>query len=370
MPAFFSINITPNVTREYASIDAFNTTLDAQPNVTREFDSQQTAVVTLTAVAINLRGYDVSKFSAISLSCDASATKVVTETLPALADLISDNGAIRTTTSFIGVETNVSFLGGRLIDNIVNARYGNIGYVNEGYVGDEPAAPVFATLTVESDITILLDVFVTSTLEANGRVDYSPNISINAEASLSCSITGLALIQMTAFSDAAVSIDYERIRENDADIIAVSTLSADADYTSDIIQLIVSAASVEANIAKILGGIIVGDLPSAFTVECIGDGLILKEAEAFFESQTTLSGTLTRRLFGEAHLVANGGVLTEGAVLHIDEFVYVIPAEGWEYEIEGETRYYEIIGESNVRKIAAESRVRTVKGESRIHIIT
>lgn len=370
MPAFFSFNVTPSVTRDNASIEAFNTTLDVQVNVTREFDVQTTAIVSVDSILTNIRGFDLSLFDTAAITCDAVATKRIDETLPAIADVIADNGAIRTTSLFTSSTAAVSFLGGRLIDNIVNARYSNVGYVQENYVGDEPAAPVFATLRAESDITILLDVFVTSTVDANITVDYNPAISITAESNLTCAITGLSLIQMTAFTDAAINIDYTRTRDNDAAVESTFSVYADTDITTDIIKLVVSAASVEANIAKILGGIVVGDLPSAFTVACIGDDLILEETQAYIEVQSTLSATLTRRLFGEAHLVANGGVLSDGAVLHIDEFVYVIPAEGWEYKIEGETRYHTIIGESNVRKIAAESRVKTIKGESGIHIIT
>ena len=369
MPAFFSINITPNVTREYAAIEGFQTQLQSDVNVTREFDSQATANTTLTAVAINLRGYDLTGFNAITLTCNAVAKKVITETLPALTDLISDNGAVRTTSAFSGTTTNLAFLGGKLIDNIVNARYGNFGYVNEGYVNDEPASKAFAELRVESDITILLDVFVTSTLEASITVDYAPAINLPSQFSLTCSVTGVQLIEMNAFGNSQVSIDYIRYREHSADIVSQTALTANADYTAESIQLVVSEATITADIAKILGGIIVGDLPTTSTLVCVGDDLILEETQVFVEVQSQLTALPGNRHFGSANLVANSGVVNVFTVEHLD-IVYKIPAEGWEYKIEAESRVYDINGETRVRKINGESRVKKVAAESRIHIVT
>jgi len=369
MPAFFSLNLVPSVTRDNASIEAFNTSLNSLPNVTREFDSQSVANATLTAVATNLRGYDLTGFNSISLSCDAVATKRLVQFLPALTDLISDNGAIRTTTAAIQSTTNISLIGGRLIDNIVNARYNNVGYVLEGYAADEPASKSFATLRIESDITILLDVNVVSTLSASATIDYNPTINLSIASSLTCSVTGVALIELEAFSNATLAVDYTRTREHSSDIVASTSLNANADFTADGVQLVVSAATMTITVAKILGNIVIGNFPVAFTLECIGDDLILDEAQVFVEVQAQLTALPGLRHFGQANLVANAGTLSSGTVEHIDEFIYVIPAEGWEYTISGESRYYKIRQESGVRKIAKESRLRTIDGESRIHTI-
>lgn len=370
MPAFFSLNLVPSVTRDNASIEAFNTTLNSLPNVTREFDSQAVANTTLNAVAINLRGYNLTGFNNVSLSCNAVATKRIINSLDADSDLISDNGAIRTTSAFSGVTTSVSFLGGRLIDNIVNARYGNAGYVNEGYVVDEPASKVFATLQAESDITILLDVFVVSTLSVDPTFTFRPTINLSSNFSLTCSVTGVQLIEMNAFGNAAVNVDYIRYRENSANIVSQSTLTANADFTADGIQLVASEATLTADIAKILGGIVVGNLPATFTLVCVGDDLILDEAQVFVEVQSQLTALPGRRHFGVINLVANSGVVNVFTVEHIEEYVYIIPAEGWEYKIEAESRVHIISGETRVRKINGESRVKKIAAESRIHIIT
>jgi hypothetical protein len=369
MPAFFSLDITPNVTRTYASIEHTTISLDIIPNVTRAFDCQTTANATINTVAINLRGYDLTGFNNVSLSCDAVATKRLVQFLPALTDLISDNGAIRTTSASIQSNTNIAFLGGRLIDNIVNARYNNVGYVLEGYAADEPASKAFASLRAEADITILLDVNVVSTLAVNPRATFRPSINLTSASSLTCSVTGVALIELEAFSNATLAVDYTRTREHSSDIVASTSLNANADFTADGVQLVVSAATMTITVAKILGNIVIGNFPVAFTLECIGDDLILDEAQVFVEVQAQLTALPGLRHFGQANLVANAGTLSSGTVEHIDEFIYVIPAEGWEYTISGESRYYKIRQESGIRKIAKESRLRTIDGESRIHTI-
>jgi hypothetical protein len=369
MPAFFSLDITPNVTRTYASIEHTTISLEITPNVTRLFDCQTTANANVNTVAINLRGYDLTGFNNISLSCDAVATKRLVQFLPALTDLISDNGAIRTTSAAIQSNTNISFLGGRLIDNIVNARYNNVGYVLEGYAADEPASKAFATLRIESDITILLDVNVVSTLSVEPTFVFRPTINLSTASSLTCSVTGVALIELEAFSNSVLAVEYIRTREHSSDISVSTSLFANADFTADGIQLVASAATMDITVAKILGNIIVGNLPVAFTIECIGDDLILDEAQVFVEVQAQLTALPGLRHFGEANLVANAGVVSVFTVEHIDEFIYVIPAEGWEYKIQSESRDFVINSESGIRKIAAESRIKVVSSESRVNII-
>lgn len=367
MPAFFSLDITPNVTRTYASIEHTTISLDITANVTRAFDCQTTANANVNAFGSKTTGYDLQTFNDVSLDCQPSITKRLVQFLPALTDLISDNGAIRTTSSNQTVSSSVSLLGGRLIDNIVNARYNNVGYVLEGYAADEPAAKTFAELRVESDITILLAVNVVSTMSVAATVDYNPSINLPTAFSLICSVTGVALIELAAFSDATLAVDYTRFREHSSDIVVSSNLIADAEFTTDGVQLVVSAATMDITVAKILGNIVVGNFPVAFTMECIGDDLILDEAQIYAEVQTALSCLPGNRYFGEANLVANAGSVSVFTVEHIDEYVYVIPAEGWNYKIQGESRYYKIRQESGIRKIANETRLYTINGESRIH---
>jgi hypothetical protein len=369
MPAFFTLDLTPSVTRDNISIEHTTITLEITPLVTREFDIAATANANVGAVVRKTTSISLSKFNDISLSCDAVATKRLVQFLPALTDLISDNGAIRTTTISINEISTVYFNGGRLIDNIVNARYNNVGYVLEGYAADEPASKAFAELRVESDITILLAVDVVSTLSVAATVDYNPAINLSTSFSLVCSVTGVSLIELEAFSNAALAVEYTRTRGHSSDISVSTSLFANADFTTDGIQLVASAATMDITVAKILGNIVVGNFPVSFTLECIGDDLILDEAQIYTEVQSTLFCLPGNRYFGEANLVANAGTLSAGTVEHIDEYVYVIPAEGWEYKIQGESRYYKIRQESGIRKIANETRLRTVNGESRIHTI-
>jgi hypothetical protein len=369
MPAFFSLDITPNVTRTYAAIKHTNITLDVTPLVTRDFDIAATANANVGAVVRKTTSISLSKFNDINLSCDAVATKRLVQFLPALTDLLSDNGAVRTTSAAIQSSANLSLLGGRLIDNIVNARYNNVGYVLEGYAADEPAAKAFAELRVESDITIILDVNVVSTLTVDADATFSPTINLLTASSLTCSVTGVALLELEAFSNAVLAVEYIRTREHSSDISVSTSLFANADFTADGIQLVASAATMDITVAKILGNIVVGNFPVAFTIECIGDGLILEEAEIYAEVQSTLSCLPGLRHFGEANLVANAGTLSSGTVEHIDEFIYVIPAEGWEYNIQSESREFVINPESGIRKIAAESRIKVVSSESRVNII-
>lgn len=370
MPAFFSLNLNPSVTRDNIAIKHSDVNISIQYQVTKDFYSQPVALINVNAVGINLRGFDLTGFNNIALSCDATATKRIDETLEAEVDVISDGGALRTTSSNQFAISNLAFLGGRLIDNIVNARYSNVGYVTEGYAQDEPAAKTFATLRAESDITVLLSVNVVSTLSVDTTVSYSPTINLAAEANLSCSVTGVQLIQMSAFGNSQVAIDYIRYRDNDSILDNQFQLSVDADFTADGIQLVVSEATITATVAKILGGIVVGDLPAAFTLVCVGDDLILEETQVFVEVQSTLYAFPGNRHFGSATLTANSGVVNVYTIEHIEEYVYKIPAEGWEYKIEAESRYYEINSETRVRKISGESRVKKIAAESRIHIIT
>lgn len=367
MPAFFSLDITPNVTRTYASIEHTTISLDVTPEVTREFDIQTIANANVSAFGSKTTGYDLQTFNNVSLSCQASITKRLVQFLPALSDIIIDNGVIRTTSSNQTVSTSVSLLGGRLIDNIVNARYNNVGYVLEGYAADEPAAKTFAELRVESDITILLAVNVVSTMSVSATANYKPSINLPTAFSLICSVTGVALIELEALSDAVLAVDYTRTREHSSDINVSSSLTADADFTTDGVQLVVSAATMDITVAKILGNIIIGNFPVSFTMECIGDDLILDEAQIYAETQTHLTALAGLRHYGEINLVANAGSVSVFTVEHIDEYVYVIPAEGWGYKIQGESRYYKIRQESGIRKIANETRLYTVNGESRIH---
>ena len=367
MPAFFSLDITPNITRTYASIEHTTISLDIIPNVTRAFDCQTTANSNVNAFGSKTTGYDLTAFNNATLSCNASATKRLVQFLPALTDLISDNGAIRTTGSVIQSSANVSLLGGRLIDNIVNARYNNVGYVLEGYAADEPAAKAFAELRIESDITILLAVNVVSTLSVDPTFTFRPSINLSLASTLSCSITGVALIELQTFSNATLAVDYKRIREHSSNIVASTVVFADADFRTDGVQLVASAATMTITVAKILGNIVIGNLPVAFTLGCIGDDLILDEAQIYAEVRATLSCLPGNRYFGEANLVANAGTLSAGTVEHIDEYVYVIPAEDWTYTVGSESRYYKIRQESGIRKIANETRLYTINGESRIH---
>lgn len=367
MPAFFTLDLTPSVTRDNISIEHTNITLDITPLVTREFDVAAIANANVDAVVRKTTTIELQAFENVSLSCDAVATKRLVQFLPALTDLVSDNGAIRTATSTQLSISSVYFNGGRLVDNIVNARYGNVGYVLEGYVVDEPASKAFASLRIESDITILLSVNVVSTLEVDPTFTFRPNINLSSTSSLSCSVTGVALIELQTFSNATLAVDFKRIREHSSNVVASTSLYANADFTTDGVQLVASAATMTITVAKILGNIVVGNLPVAFTLECIGDDLILDEAQIYVEVRATLSCLPGNRYFGEANLVANAGTLSAGTVEHIDEYVYIIPAEDWGYKISGESRYYKIRQESGIRKIANETRLYTVNGESRIH---
>jgi hypothetical protein len=367
MPAFFSLDITPNVTRTYASIEHTTISLDITPNVTRAFDCQTTANANVNAFGSKTTGYDLTTFNNVSLSCNAVATKRLVQFLPALTDLISDNGAIRTTSSNINSTANIAFLGGRLIDNIVNARYNNVGYVLEGYVVNEPAAKAFAELRVESDITIVLAVNVVSTLSVDPTFTFRPSINLSSVSTLSCSVTGVALIELQTFGNATLAVDYNRIREHSSNIVASTVVYANADFRTDGVQLVASAATMTITVAKILGNIVIGNLPVAFTLGCIGDDLILDEAQIYAEVRATLTARAGRRHFVQANLVANAGTVFAGTVEHIDEYVYVIPAEDWTYTIGSESRYYKIRQESGIRKIANETRLYTINGESRIH---
>jgi hypothetical protein len=367
MPAFFTLNLSPSVTRDNISIEHTNVTLDITPLVTREFNIAATANTNVGAVVRKTTTIGLTTFNNVSLSCEAVATKRLVQFLPALTDLISDNGAIRTTGSSIQSSANVSLLGGRLIDNIVNARYNNVGYVLEGYAADEPAAKTFAELRIESDITILLAVNVVSTLSVDPTFTFRPSIALTSASTLSCSVTGVALIELQTFSNATLAVDYKRIREHSSNIVASTVVFADADFRTDGVQLVASAATMTITVAKILGNIVVGNIPMAFTLGCIGDDLILDEAQIYAEVRATLTALGGRRHFVQANLVVNAATLSSGTVEHIDEFIYVIPAEGWEYAISGESRYYKIRQESGIRKIAKESRLRTIDGESRIY---
>jgi hypothetical protein len=367
MPAFFTLNLSPSVTRDNISIEHTNITLDITPLVTREFDIAATANTNVGAVVRKTTTIGLQAFNNVSLSCEAVATKRLVQFLPAETDLISDNGAIRTTSSTINSDTAVYFNGGRLIDNVVNARYNNVGYVLEGYAADEPAAKTFAELRIESDITILLAVNVVSTLSVDPTFTFRPSINLSSASTLSCSVTGVALIELQTFGNATLAVDYKRIREHSSDIVASTSLFADADFRTDGVQLVASAATMTITVAKILGNIVVGNLPVSFTLECIGDDLILDEAQIYAEVRATLTATAGRRHFVQANLVANAGTVFAGTVEHIEEYVYVIPAEDWTYTIGSESRYYKIRQESGIRKIANETRLYTINGESRIH---
>ena len=367
MAAFFTLNLSPNVTRTYASIEHTTISLAVTPNVTRRFDCQTTANSNVNAAGSKTTGYDLTAFNSATLSCGAVATKRLVQFLPALTDLISDNGAVRTTSATIQSTANVSLLGGRLIDNVVNARYNNVGYVLEGYAAEEPAAKVFATLSIESDITILLDVNVVATLAVDPSFIFRPSIALTSASTLSCSVTGVALIELQTFSNATLAVGVTRTRERSSTMVATTSLNANADFTADGVQLVVSAATMTITVAKILGNIVIGNIPLSFTLGCIGDDLILDEAQIFAEVQSTLTALAGKRHFAQANLVVNAATLSSGTVEHTEEYVYVIPAEGFEYTIGSESRYYKIRQESGIRKIANETRLYTINGESRIH---
>lgn len=368
MPAFFSLNLTPSVTRDNISIEQGSATLDVQYKVTKNFDIQAVANANIDAFASKTTSTDLVAFDDISLSCDAIATKRLVQFLPAVTDVIPDISVFRTASSNLISLSEIDFLGGRLIDNVVNARYSNVGYVLEGYASDEPAAKTFATLRAESDITIILDVFVVSTLQSLPRARFSPTIGLQTTSTLSCSVTGVALIEAQCFDNVSINVDYNRYRDNEIVCDTTTNLTANADFTADGIQLVVSEATIEANVAKILGGIIVGDLPAAFTLDCIGDDLLLEETQVFVEVQSSLFALPGNRYFGEANLEASSGTVSVYTVEHLD-IVYKIPAEGWLYKIEAEGRDFVINPESRIRKVASESRVKTIYGESRVNII-
>jgi hypothetical protein len=391
------------------SIDLYafsNNSLTADPIVNRSASAtlQVSAVSTATATRIPQIDIAVSsqsaltatnirvRFASSALSADGAVLSVV--------DVIPGIQALLTAT----FTTNRPYVESGYVDNdyttnfltVANYKVDNLQQLTSTFtiIADADYAVNGAALLANSGTLTVTPVIVASAVSiqqsassTTANVNYNgvASSTIQSEFSVFANIGTQNDIFLTAFSNASITANANKLVQTSSNNSIVSTFFADTeDSLTTKGEASVSAAfNSSATISKITGfradlqasgfTVTVGSvstfntfiLSSAFSV--IADVRVIRNGVATTSVVSSVSASISRIRRSSAAIASAMTFVVEIRELRLDEIVYVIPGENYTYTIISETRIHNIYGETRIRSITGESRKRTIQGESRIH---
>lgn len=312
--------------------------------------ASSTAVFTVfcngvTAAEINLVAFANASLSA-KLDGDkpGSAELAVTATIYAYTqDSLNSVGE-----ADISSEFSLSAIGNYTVDNVI---------ITEAIASN-------LTVAVKS---VAVDIPLDSNFTLTADVDRARATAITVSANSSVSVAAVK----TTDVDSQVSSEFTQTSVVRKVVDAVITTEAVASNLTAVVRLagLFITCDISASVAAI--SVVNRSAASAInaTAQINVDATKFVNADAAINSNASIAAVIGSRKQFASVIASALSFVVAIRDLRIDEIVYVIPGENWNYKIISETRLHDIYGETRVRSITGETRNRTIAGESRIHIL-
>ena len=308
--------------------------------------------------------------SAASLTSDAARIVAASSNINSVAGFSSAVTRVRSADSTLASSTTATATGDRIKSGVATlaSAFGvsSLGSRSRGMASNlSSSADLNSVVGIIHQGDVVVNAFVT-TLTAAGRVgDYFVNADINS------TFTTDAVVVRGGSS--SINSEFDTTANPNIFLGIGATINSAASLSSSLSTIlghtatINSAASLTSDAGKIHSG--GADVDIAATLSCAGSRLTVEVANYGAQFDINVSGNTisdgAATTNTTASINANGGVLADGGatltgffavlsvnkILHVDEFVYKIPAETREYKIINETRSFKISTETRSYKI-------------------
>ncbi len=311
-----TINSAASLTSDAARIVAASSNINSVSGLSsavtrvRSADSTLASSTTATATGDRIKSGVATLASAFAVSSSGSRTRGMASNLSSSADLNSVVGIIHQGQVSVNAFVTTLTAAGRVGDYFVNAD------INSTFTTD--------AVVVRGGSSSINSEFDTT---ANANIFLGIGATINSAASLSSSLSTILGHTATINSAASLTSDAGKIHSGGADVDIAATLSCAGS------RLTVEVANYGAQFDINVSG------------NTISDGAATTNTTASINAN---GGVLAD---GGATLTGFFAVLSVNKILHVDEFVYKIPAETREYKIINETRSFKISTETRSYKI-------------------
>lgn len=360
---------TTDITKELSAIASQNATAERSRDVDSDFDvafSQQTDVSKFT-------GYDadldcvvqlqntITKFTGYTADLLAEFTGVI-ESLPirempaALSSAITIEATAvkqveaesdQSASVVMVTEANAGLFGEATIDSEINLTITGTR-IQQGEADFDSVGAVLAAVAKIGVFVIAADTIVTIDIEAVKTTSTQSDMQVAT----------------------AVSIEYTRIRPYDADISSQFTQTAEgttngvlaADVLSEFSAQTdpVKTASFEVAMGGVGGFVMSAGVNRTTDIDLINTCNVSVDVDRFRDTQIPFNVVVSFEC-SAGKLVSVGSAfssavtqITTARVIHLDEYVYVIPNETTEYKIVSESREYKIVKETRLHKVVVE----------------
>lgn len=323
----FEITIQPFVGVVGASNEFSEFTLSCNASRTRDHNSTISSEFTVYAFANNLGKIEGTLFDAASMSIVVQKTTDITLVLDNQITLTTQtNNSL--TRDFVSTETSQFDITINAVKNI-----GTFAFL-EAFAANLTAAVKTGEFVIAADVVSAMSVSAVKT--ASAQSNFENQITQNANA-VKTAVTGS--IQAIEFSESVTAItvlqahaDFEAIASNltaavkIGDFFVNADVVADIDATAQVQRSAQSAINAQATLANTISKF------TGFSVSVNVSASVITSPTKVVSSSVTIASAMT--------------FVSEVREIHIEEIVYVIPAEIWDYEIYPETREYSIGSET------------------------
>jgi hypothetical protein len=244
----------------------------------------------------------------------------------------------------------------------------------------EATAGLFGEATIDSEI----DLTITGTRIQQGEADFDSVgavlaavakigvFVIAADTIVTIDIEAVKTTSTQSDMQAAIalSIEYTRIRPYDADISSQFTQTAEgttngvlaadvlAEFTAQTDP--VKTASFEVAMGGVGGFVMSAGVNRTTDIDLINTCNVSVDVDRFRDTQIPFNVVVSFEC-NAGKLVSVGSAIssavtqtTTARIIHLDEYVYVIPNETTEYKIVSESREYKIVKETRLNKVVVE----------------
>jgi hypothetical protein len=360
---------TTDITKELSAIASQNVSAERSRDVDSDFDvafSQQTDVSKFT-------GYDAD------LDCVVQLQNTITKFTGYTADLLAEftgvfeSLPIREVPAALSSEITVDIIAVKQVEADSNQSVSVAMTV-------EATAGLFGEATIDSEI----DLTITGTRIQQGEADFDSVgavlaavakigvFVIAADTIVTIDIEAVKTTSTQSDMQAAIalSIEYTRIRPYDADISSQFTQTAEgttngvlaadvlAEFTAQTDP--VKTASFEVAMGGVGGFVMSAGVNRTTDIDLINTCNVSVDVDRFRDTQIPFNVVVSFEC-NAGKLVSVGSAISSAVtqtatarIIHLDEYVYVIPNETTEYKIVSDSREYKIVKETRLHKVVVE----------------
>jgi len=360
---------TTDITKELSAIASQNASAERSRDVDSDFDvafSQQTDVSKFT-------GYDAD------LDCVVQIQNTITKFTGYTADLlveftgVFESLPIREVPAALSSAITIETTAVKQVE-AESDQSASVVMVTEGNAG------LFGEATIDSEINLT----ITGTRIQQGEADFDSvgavlaavaKIGVFVIAADTIVTIDIGAVKTTSTQSniqvaTAVSIEYTRIRPYNADISSQFTQTADgttngvlaadvlAEFTAQTDP--VKTASFEVAMGGVGGFVMSAGVNRTTDIDLINTCNVSVDVDRFRDTEIPF-GVVVSFECNAGKLVSVGSAFssavtqtTTARVIHLDEYVYVIPNEITEYKIVSESREYKIVKETRLHKVVVE----------------